>query len=280
MSPRTCVGVLVALLTGLLAGCVVLPVKAKVAQSGDVLTPSGGIALAVLVSHDFSPETRRSLGREMVECITRGLAEAAPEVHSASPGFLDPRTTARSGRCEWHTTRFVVQVMMRLVDVQTGHVIGRTRNWAYPQVGRATELLANDNTRLKTIFVETARPLVAAGLKDLGLNLAGRKGDERHRRSPLASLARGGRGRSEKADGDVSWRLRPSTMALQSQVSVVIICRPYSRGAVSLPLPHAPLVRPPSHALHIAEAAHEAPRGVTQRELQAPLLDVRICSIA
>jgi len=70
---------------------------------------------------------------------------------------------------EWHTDRLVVQVMMRLVDVKTGRVIGRTRHWAYPSVGRAIELLANDNARLKTVFGETARPLVAAGLKDLGL---------------------------------------------------------------------------------------------------------------
>jgi hypothetical protein len=70
---------------------------------------------------------------------------------------------------EWHTHRFVVQVMMRLVDVRSGRVIGRTRDWAYPEVGRAVELLANDSAGLKTVFVNTARPLVAAGLKDLGL---------------------------------------------------------------------------------------------------------------
>jgi hypothetical protein len=70
---------------------------------------------------------------------------------------------------EWHTRRFVVQVMMRVVDVQTRRVIGRTRNWAYPEVGRAAELLANDRAALKTVFVNAARPLVAAGLKELGL---------------------------------------------------------------------------------------------------------------
>jgi len=70
---------------------------------------------------------------------------------------------------EWHTHRFVVQVMMRLVDVRTGRVIGRTRDWAYPEVGRAAELLANDSAALKTVFVKTARPLVATGLKELGL---------------------------------------------------------------------------------------------------------------
>src|SRR5262245_22116105 len=70
---------------------------------------------------------------------------------------------------EWHTRRLVVQVMMRLVDILTRRVIGRTRDLAYPEVGRAVELLANDAAALKTVFVNTSRPLVAAGLKDLGL---------------------------------------------------------------------------------------------------------------
>jgi hypothetical protein len=68
------------LLAGLLAGCMVIPAKAKVAQSGDMQAPSGRIALTVLFSLDFSPETPKSLGAEMVECITRGLTDAAPEV--------------------------------------------------------------------------------------------------------------------------------------------------------------------------------------------------------
>jgi hypothetical protein len=75
-------GVLVVLLSGLVAGCIVIPLPAevKVGQRGDVQAPSSGIALSVLFSHDFSTETSRSLGEEMVECVTRGLAEAAPEV--------------------------------------------------------------------------------------------------------------------------------------------------------------------------------------------------------
>jgi hypothetical protein len=60
---------------------------------------------------------------------------------------------------EWHTHRFVVQVMMRLVDVRPGRVIGRTRDWAYPEVGRAAELLAKDGAVLKTVFIKTTRPL-------------------------------------------------------------------------------------------------------------------------
>ena len=80
LPPCACSGMLVALLTGLLAGCMVIPAKVKVAQSGNVQAPSEGISLSVLLSHDFSPETPKHLGAEMVECVTRGLAEAAPEV--------------------------------------------------------------------------------------------------------------------------------------------------------------------------------------------------------
>lgn len=82
LPPRACAVMLVALLTGLLAGCIVIPLSAtvEVAQSGDVQAPSGGIALSVLFARDFSPGTPRSLGEEMVECVTHGLAKAAPEV--------------------------------------------------------------------------------------------------------------------------------------------------------------------------------------------------------
>jgi len=82
LRPRACAGVLIVLLSGLVAGCIVIPRSAKVevAQSGDVLTPSGGIALSVLFSRDFSPETLRSFGEEMVECVAHDLAKAAPKV--------------------------------------------------------------------------------------------------------------------------------------------------------------------------------------------------------
>jgi hypothetical protein len=73
---------LVVLLSGLVAGCIVIPLTAevKVAQSGDVQAPSSGIALSILFAHDFSPETSRSLGKEMVECVMRDLAKAEPDV--------------------------------------------------------------------------------------------------------------------------------------------------------------------------------------------------------
>ena len=84
---RACAVVLLALLSRLVAGCIVIPLPAaevKVAQSGDVQAPSSGIALSVLFSHDFSPETSSSLGEEIVECVTHGLAKEAPEVRLVS----------------------------------------------------------------------------------------------------------------------------------------------------------------------------------------------------
>jgi len=79
---RACAGMLVVLLSGLSAGCIVIPHSAevKVRQSRDVQAPSGVVALSVLFARDFSPETSRSLGEEMVECVTRDLAKAAPDV--------------------------------------------------------------------------------------------------------------------------------------------------------------------------------------------------------
>lgn len=80
---RACAVVLVALLSGLVAGCIVIPLTAevKVGQSGDVQAPSSGIALSVLFARDL---TSRSLGEEMVECVTHGLAKAAQEVRLVS----------------------------------------------------------------------------------------------------------------------------------------------------------------------------------------------------
>lgn len=65
--------------------------------------------------------------------------------------------------------RFLVQVMMKVVDPRTGRVIGRTRQYAYPKVGSINDLLAMDSAQLKEVFFETARPLVATALRELGL---------------------------------------------------------------------------------------------------------------
>jgi len=50
------------------------------AQSWDLPTSSGRIALSVLFSQDDAPNTPKSRGEEMVKCVTRGLTKAAPHV--------------------------------------------------------------------------------------------------------------------------------------------------------------------------------------------------------
>lgn len=76
---------MLAVVSALLAGCVV-PISAKpeTQRMGDVRGSSGSLAVAVLFSRDFSPETSDSLGHAMVACITDGLAGAVPEVRLVS----------------------------------------------------------------------------------------------------------------------------------------------------------------------------------------------------
>jgi len=71
-------------LTMALAGCVVMPAKATIVQTGSLPAAAGGIAVAVLFSRDFSPETPTSLGREMVDCVNHGLAKVIPDIRIAS----------------------------------------------------------------------------------------------------------------------------------------------------------------------------------------------------
>jgi len=68
-----------------LAGCVLVRVPAKpvTSTSGDV-EPSDVMALSVIFSSDFSPGTPETLGREMIECVRRGLGKEAPQVRLVS----------------------------------------------------------------------------------------------------------------------------------------------------------------------------------------------------
>jgi hypothetical protein len=70
----------VILLVGLTEGCAVIPVPASVTQTKEVQAVSDGIALAVLFSRDFAPGTPKQLGEEMVECVTRAISTAAPDI--------------------------------------------------------------------------------------------------------------------------------------------------------------------------------------------------------
>jgi len=70
---------------------------------------------------------------------------------------------------DWEGSRLIVQVLMKLVDPQTGQVIGRARKGAGRKVGPVEKVLADGVGPLKDIFADMTRPLVAAALQDLGL---------------------------------------------------------------------------------------------------------------
>jgi hypothetical protein len=65
--------------------------------------------------------------------------------------------------------RFLVQIMMRLVDPATGKVIARVRNADYPKVDDPTTLLLNDAERLKQEFGQIGAQLVRDSLIEIGL---------------------------------------------------------------------------------------------------------------
>jgi len=83
------VGLLLAVLAVVLVGCVVMPAKATITRSGEVQPASGGLAATVLFSRDFSPDTPKGLGEDIVECVMRGLRETAPEVRLVSEEDFD-----------------------------------------------------------------------------------------------------------------------------------------------------------------------------------------------
>jgi hypothetical protein len=46
-------------------------------------------SVAVLFTRDFSPETPKSLGEEVVECVTHGLLKTAPDVRIVAEQQFD-----------------------------------------------------------------------------------------------------------------------------------------------------------------------------------------------
>jgi hypothetical protein len=65
-----------------LVGCVVVPAS-QIQTSREISVPldlGGGRKIAVLFSSDFSPETSRSLGEKMVDCIRTAVRDSMPGV--------------------------------------------------------------------------------------------------------------------------------------------------------------------------------------------------------
>ena len=63
----------------------------------------------------------------------------------------------------------LVQVTMKLVDPQSGKVLGRARDWANPELGSVENLFADDGRKIKEVFAKATKPLVAADLQAIGL---------------------------------------------------------------------------------------------------------------
>lgn len=64
---------------------------------------------------------------------------------------------------------FLVQVMLKLVDSQSGKVLGRAREWANSKVDSPERVFAGDAQRFKELFARITAPLVASNLKAIGL---------------------------------------------------------------------------------------------------------------
>jgi hypothetical protein len=64
---------------------------------------------------------------------------------------------------------FLIQVVMKLVDPETGSVIANARNASYPKIGNPAPLFADDAEGYKRLFRANIRPLVTQCINDLGL---------------------------------------------------------------------------------------------------------------
>jgi hypothetical protein len=162
---------LIAVLSGLLGGCVVpIPAKATTARSAE-LPSSDRIALVVLFSPDFSPETVPRLGRDMVRCITRAVARTVPDVRlvseaefhqavfAANPGEVLLRQDTIS---ELFTRPMIAE---RVGDFGVTHLVlvagGTTRHGqAVPVAGRGGAAIVSEmtkTTRLTASILELRR---------------------------------------------------------------------------------------------------------------------------
>ncbi len=143
------------------AGCVVpLPAKAKVDRTGELSSRSGGVVLSVVFSHDFAPETPENTGRDIVNCVTRGIAEAVPDARLMSSG-------------EFHRAIFAVEageVLLRLDTI--GVLFGRDDVKQRVQRIGLTHLILVGGATHRDIELGVA-PVIPLGHPGLGATLAG-----------------------------------------------------------------------------------------------------------
>lgn len=166
----------------------VLPAKATVIQSGE-LPATDGMAVAVLFSRDFSPETSTHLGDEIVQCVVRALTRTAPNVHVESEEEFD-RTLFGLKPGEVLLRRDTLDILLARPDVkrratQSGltHVVlveGATRHRAgaspgvvaIPYVWLGTWSETKRHTEFRATIIEVA----GAGTVQVNASAEGRQG--------------------------------------------------------------------------------------------------------
>ena len=66
-------------------------------------------------------------------------------------------------------THIVLQVMVRLIDIETGQLLGRSRAAKWPKIENGEQLLANKGQRFKDLFGALGAQLVNENLQSIGL---------------------------------------------------------------------------------------------------------------
>jgi hypothetical protein len=62
-----------------------------------------------------------------------------------------------------------IQIMARVIDVQSGKMLGRAREWSMTEIKSLDNLFADGEERFKDLFAKAANPLVASVLQQLGI---------------------------------------------------------------------------------------------------------------
>ena len=73
------------------------------------------------------------------------------------------------GNYEVMTDTIFVMVYTKLVDPATGRTIAKERRYKYPTVGRTEPLFRGDASGFKTMFADTARPMLRESLREMKL---------------------------------------------------------------------------------------------------------------
>jgi hypothetical protein len=85
------------------------------------------------------------------------------------PNWADAVLEVGTLQYEYSMGRLFLTVFVRLVDLRTKQVLGRTKDYSYPKVGPLTPSLQNNGAGMKRIIIETGNHLVTRCLAEIGL---------------------------------------------------------------------------------------------------------------